>query len=79
MCIAGAFSMFVRRLFSQLQQLRILIATVLGVIESPSSETTGTKSNLVRDQFGLHKIIVAVTSAGKVIHLSSTSIVIIRK
>lgn len=57
--------MFVRRLFSQLQQLRTLFATVLGIIESPS-ETTGTKSNLVRDQFGLHKIIVAVTSAGKV-------------
>lgn len=64
--IAGPFSMFVRRLFSQIQQLRTLFATVFGVIESPS-ETTGTKSNLVRDQFGLHKIIVAVTSAGKVI------------
>ncbi|XP_025197839.1 ER membrane protein complex subunit 1 isoform X2 [Melanaphis sacchari] len=62
---SGAFSMFVRRLFSQLQQLRILFETVFGIIESPS-ETTGTKSNLVRDQFGLHKIIVAVTSAGKV-------------
>lgn len=58
--------MFVRRLVSQLQQLRILLATVLGVIESPS-EATGTKNNLVRDQFGLHKIIVAVTSAEKVI------------
>jgi len=63
--VAGAFSMFVRRLFSQLQQLRTLFKTVLGIIETPS-ETTGTKSNLVRDQFGLHKIIVAVTSAGKV-------------
>ncbi|KAL4149129.1 hypothetical protein QTP88_003140 [Uroleucon formosanum] len=61
----GAFSMFVRRLLSQLQQLRTLFATVLGIIESPS-ETTGTKSNLVRDQFGLHKIIVTVTSAGKI-------------
>lgn len=59
--------MFVRRLFSQFQQIRILFATVLGVIESPS-ETAGPKSNLVRDQFGLHKIIVAVTSAGKVIN-----------
>lgn len=66
--VAGAFSMFVRRLFSQLQQLRTLFATVLGMIESPS-ETTGTKSNLVRDQFGLHKIIVTVTSAGKVMKL----------
>jgi len=66
--VAGAFSMFVRRLFSQLQQLRTLFETVLGIIETPS-ETTGTKSNLVRDQFGLHKIIVAVTSAGKVIKL----------
>lgn len=72
MYIAGAFSMFVRRLLSQLQQLRTLIATVLGLIESPSSETTRTKSNLVRDQFGLHKIIVAVTSVGKVINLLST-------
>lgn len=66
--VAGAFSMFVRRLFSQLQQLRTLFETVLGIIETPS-KTTGTKSNLVRDQFGLHKIIVAVTSAGKVIKL----------
>lgn len=64
--------MFVRRLLSQLQQLRNLIATVLGLIESPSSKTTRTKSNLVRDQFGLHKIIVAVTSVGKVINLLST-------
>lgn len=67
--VAGAFSMLVRRLFSQLQQLRTLFATVLGLIESPSV-TTGTKSNLVRDQFGLHKIIVAVTSAGKVYKLT---------
>jgi len=58
--------MFIHRLLSQLQQLRILFATILGVIESPY-EKSGTKSNLVRDQFGLHKIIVAVTSAGKVI------------
>lgn len=61
--------MFVHRLFSQLQQLRILFATVFGVIESPS-KTAGAKSNLVRDQFGLHKLIVAVTSAGKVINFS---------
>jgi len=67
--------MFVHRLLSQLQQLRILFATVLGVIESPS-ETAGTKTNLVRDQFGLHKIIVAVTSAGKVINLSNFSIIL---
>jgi len=59
--------MLVRRLFSQLQQLRILFATVLGINESPS-EIIGTNSNLVRDQFGLHKIIVAVTGAGKVIY-----------
>jgi len=66
--------MFVHRLLSQLQQLRILFATVLGVVESPS-ETAGTKSNLVRDQFGLHKIIVAVTSAGKVNTLSKFAII----
>lgn len=68
--------MFVRRLFSQFQQLRMLFATVLGVIESPS-ETDGTKSNLVRDQFGLHKIIVAVTGAGKVVLINFTNILII--
>ncbi|XP_050436738.1 ER membrane protein complex subunit 1 isoform X2 [Adelges cooleyi] len=62
---SSPIGMFVRRLHSQVQQLQTLFATVLGLIESPS-ETTGTKSNLVRDQFGLHKIIVAVTSAGKV-------------
>ncbi|VVC41234.1 Hypothetical protein CINCED_3A015652 [Cinara cedri] len=70
---SGAFSMFVHRVFSQFQQLRTLIATVLGIIETPSSETIGTKSNLVRDQFGLHKIIVAVTSAGKIFGIDNLS------
>ncbi|XP_050532938.1 ER membrane protein complex subunit 1 isoform X2 [Daktulosphaira vitifoliae] len=62
---SSPFSMFVRRLHSQSQQIYNILTTVLGLVDSPS-KTVGNKNNLVRDQFGLHKIIVAVTSAGKV-------------
>jgi len=54
--------MLLQRLSSQWLQLQALLLTVLGI-------TTGTPkgpSGLVRDEFGLHKLIVAVTSSGKV-------------
>lgn len=56
--------MFVRRIASQLLQLQSLLLTVLGLRE-PTINSQG-RADLVRDQFGLHKMIVAVTSVGKV-------------
>lgn len=53
----GYVEMFTRRLISQFYQLQSLLP-----IESPTFKT----SALVRDKFGLHKIILAVTSVGKI-------------
>ncbi|XP_043271773.1 ER membrane protein complex subunit 1 isoform X2 [Venturia canescens] len=53
--------MFVRRISAQANQVKILLQTVFGVIPQLSSQ----RADLVRDQFGLHKMIVAATSAGK--------------
>jgi hypothetical protein len=61
---AGFLGMFVHRLASQLLQLRSLLLTVLGLGEPPSA---GQRAGLVRDEFGLHKMIVVASSAGKVI------------
>lgn len=54
--------MFVRRISAQANQVKILLQTVFGVIPQLSSQ----RADLVRDQFGLHKMIVVATSAGKV-------------
>ena len=66
--VAGSLGMFVRRIASQLLQLQSLLLTVLGLKE-PTTNAEG-RADLVRDQFGLHKMIVAVTSVGKVMSLS---------
>lgn len=55
--------MFVHRLASQILQLRSLVLTILGLGEPPSA---GQRAGLVRDEFGLHKMVVVVSSAGKV-------------
>lgn len=55
--------MFSRRLSSQMNQLQILLTTVLGG-KTPQSQSQ--QAGLVRDEFGLHKMIVAVTKVGKV-------------
>jgi hypothetical protein len=44
-------------------QLRALLLTILGLGEPPSA---GQRAGLVRDEFGLHKMIVVASSAGKV-------------
>lgn len=54
--------MMIRRIFSQANQLRSLIQSAMGLSPPQSSQ----RADLVRDEFGLHKMIVAVTSAGKV-------------
>jgi hypothetical protein len=60
---AGFLGMFVHRLASQILQLRSLLLTILGLGEPPSA---GQRAGLVRDEFGLHKMIVVASSAGKV-------------
>lgn len=51
-----------RRLCSQWLQLQSLLLTVLGVTGDSALGPAG----LVRDDFGLHKLILAVTKSGKV-------------
>ncbi|KAJ9575487.1 hypothetical protein L9F63_007645 [Diploptera punctata] len=66
----GFLGMFVHRLTSQLLQLRSLILTILGLGEPPSADQ---RAGLVRDEFGLHKMIVAASSAGKVFGIDNLS------
>ncbi|XP_012231716.1 ER membrane protein complex subunit 1 isoform X2 [Linepithema humile] len=54
-------SMFLRRITSQINQARAFFQTILDLVPQQSNQ----RIDLVRDKFGLHKMIVAVTSAGK--------------
>ncbi|XP_014469109.1 PREDICTED: ER membrane protein complex subunit 1 isoform X2 [Dinoponera quadriceps] len=54
-------SMVFRRVTSQINQVRAFFHTILDLVPQQSNQRT----DLVRDKFGLHKMIVAVTSAGK--------------
>ncbi|XP_063227505.1 ER membrane protein complex subunit 1 isoform X2 [Bacillus rossius redtenbacheri] len=60
---SGFVGMFVHRIASQLFQLRAALLAVLGMGDSQSD---GDRAGLVRDEFGLHKVIVAATASGKV-------------
>lgn len=60
-----------RRFSSQLLQVGVVAQSVLGLVQ-PSS-TSSSKNSLVRDSFGLHKMIVAVTSAGKIFGIDNLS------
>jgi ER membrane protein complex subunit 1 len=60
-----------RRFSSQLLQVKVVAQSVLGLVQ-PSS-TSSSKNSLVRDAFGLHKMIVAVTSAGKIFGIDNLS------
>jgi len=55
-------SMFLRRITSQINQARAFFQTILDLVPQQSNQ----RIDLVRDKFSLHKMIVAVTSAGKV-------------
>ncbi|KAK9507318.1 hypothetical protein O3M35_007202 [Rhynocoris fuscipes] len=59
----GIIGMLTRRLSSQLLQLKSLMNTLIGLA---SSQVKSPGRNLVRDTFGLHKIIVAVTKSSKI-------------
>ncbi|XP_071864290.1 ER membrane protein complex subunit 1 isoform X2 [Bombus fervidus] len=54
-------SMMFRRVSSQLKQARTFFQSILSLTPQQSNQRT----DLVRDKFGLHKMIVLVTSAGK--------------
>ncbi|KYN02180.1 PREDICTED: ER membrane protein complex subunit 1 [Cyphomyrmex costatus] len=54
-------SMFLRRVTSQINQARAFFQTILDLVPQQSNQ----RIDLVQDKFGLHKMIVAVTSAGK--------------
>ncbi|XP_024882308.1 ER membrane protein complex subunit 1 isoform X4 [Temnothorax curvispinosus] len=54
-------SMFLRRITSQINQARAFFQTILDLVPQQSNQ----RIDLVQDKFGLHKMIVAVTSAGK--------------
>jgi len=54
--------MFLRRITSQINQARAFFQTILDLVPQQSNQ----RIDLVQDKFGLHKMIVAVTSAGKV-------------
>lgn len=63
LCLTGdLLSMVFRRITSQINQARAFFHTILDLVPQQSNQRT----DLVRDKFGLHKMIVAVTSAGKV-------------
>lgn len=51
-----------RRISAQANQAKTLLQTVFGVIPQLSSQ----RADLVRDKFGLHKMIVVATAPGKV-------------
>lgn len=54
--------MMLRRMTAQFHQINSLFQSTFGVIPQQSSQ----REDLVRDKFGLHKMIVAATTAGKV-------------
>lgn len=66
----GFLGMFAHRLISQTLQLRLLLLSVLGLGDPPSA---GQRAGLVRDEFGLHKMIVVATKIGKLFGIDNLS------
>lgn len=59
-----------RRIHSQITHIRNVFLTVIGLGASPSDSE---KAGLVRDSFGLHKMIVTITKSGKLFGLDNLS------
>lgn len=57
------FGALIRRISSQISHIRNVLLTVFGFGAPPSASQ---KAGLIRDAFGLHKMIVIVTESGKV-------------
>jgi ER membrane protein complex subunit 1 len=67
--LGDIYGAFVRRFHAQFMQLKSLLLQVLGAGHPSPSQQAG----LVRDAFGLHKMIVAVTDSGKVFGIDNIS------
>ena len=67
--------MFARRVKVQIKQLEAFTASLKKrkQYDYHSAEQKETPNDLTRDQFGLHKIIVAVTESGKLFGLDTSS------
>lgn len=63
--LGDIIGMLIRRLSSQANQAKTFLQAILGLEQQQSNQ----RADLVRDKFGLHKMIVAVTSASKVINI----------
>ena len=61
--LADILGSLTRRLHSQYGMIKNIILAVLGL---GAPESASQKAGLVRDDFGLHKMIVIVTESGKV-------------
>lgn len=67
--IGNVWEGFVRRTSSQIHQIKSIVMAVMGVPINASGDRKGQSTGrnlLVRDAFGLHKMIVAVTRCGNV-------------
>ena len=70
----GVVSQTIRRINSQLRQLALLFRQVLAGESLIRSRDSNANSNaLVRDRFGLHKLIVIVTRVGKVFAMDTVT------
>uniref|UniRef100_A0A182QPM6 ER membrane protein complex subunit 1 n=1 Tax=Anopheles farauti TaxID=69004 RepID=A0A182QPM6_9DIPT len=65
--VLGAFQ---RRLTAQVAHVKNLILHILGVGPAPSKAQ---RAGLVRDDFGLHKMLIVVTASGKVYGIDNVS------
>ena len=67
--------MFIRRVKVQLKQLEVFTASLKKrkQFDYQGNNQKESSDDLTRDQFGLHKIIVAVTESGKIFGLDTTS------
>lgn len=67
---ADIVSAFIHRITSQVVHIKTLFLHVVGLGPKPSATQ---KAGLVRDSFGLHKMLVVLTKSGKVFGLDNIS------
>lgn len=68
--LGDVFGALVRRISSQIFHVKNIFLTVLGLGAPPSASQ---KAGLVRDAFGLHKMIVVITETGKIFGIDNLS------
>ncbi|XP_055523528.1 ER membrane protein complex subunit 1 isoform X2 [Wyeomyia smithii] len=64
------FGAFQRRIASQIGHVKNMVLHVLGLGPAPSKAQ---KAGLVRDDFGLHKMLIVVTTSGKIFGIDNVS------